>query len=109
MTETHAEHPHPNYWAVFMALVVLTTVSFITVTETWQQYLGANSGPIVVMVVAVCKATLVAMYFMHLKFDWFKVYVMIVPVLLLGTILVCALLPDMTFAQDIKWAGLAMD
>jgi len=55
------------------------------------------------MLVAVCKAVLVALFFMHLKFDWFKVYVMIVPAVILGTVLICTLLPDVTFQHSIKW------
>jgi cytochrome c oxidase subunit 4 len=109
MTETHhgEAHHHPNYWAVFGALVLLTAVSFITITDMWVGALGAQSGRTVVMLVAICKALLVALYFMHLKYDWFKVYVMIVPALILGTVLVCALLPDITFSHSIKylWLG----
>jgi cytochrome c oxidase subunit IV len=105
MTDAHAEeHPHPNYWAVFGVLSVLTLVSFMTVQDFWlnnveSDPLHPRSGPILVMLVAVAKATLVAMYFMHLKYDWFKLYFMIVPTLIMGTILMCALLPDMTFSQ----------
>ena len=100
MSDNHAEeHPHPNYWAVFGILTVMTAVSFMTVTDFWTSNMGEKSGPIIVMIVAVAKATLVAMYFMHLKYDWFKLYFMIVPTLIMGTILMCALLPDMTFSQ----------
>lgn len=106
MTEAHAHeehHPRPNYLAVFAVLVVLTAVSFWTVSRFWP--LSAGAGHTLVMVVAVCKAVLVAMFFMHLKFDWFKVYVMIVPALILGTILVCALMPDITFSQTRELPG----
>jgi cytochrome c oxidase subunit 4 len=96
-TAHDAAHPHPNYVAVFLALVVLTAVSFWTVSEYWT--LGPVAGHTLVMVVAVCKAILVAMFFMHLKYDWFKVYFMVVPAILLGTFLVCLLLPDMVFAE----------
>jgi cytochrome c oxidase subunit 4 len=96
MTAAHpGEHHHPNYLAVFGALVVMTAVSFWTVSRYWP--LSAGAGHTLVMVVAVCKAVLVAMFFMHLKYDWFKVYFMVVPALILGTILICALLPDITF------------
>jgi caa(3)-type oxidase subunit IV len=96
----HGGHHHPNYLAVFGVLVVLTAVSFWTVSSLWP--LDKGTGHTLVMLVAVLKATLVAMYFMHLKFDWFKLYVMIVPALLLGTVAICALLPDITFSQEIK-------
>jgi caa(3)-type oxidase subunit IV len=100
MTDTHNEdHPHPPYFVIFGVLSVLTVVSFMTVTDFWRGTMGEGSGPILVMIVGVIKATLVAMYFMHLKYDWFKLYFMIVPTLIMGTILMCALLPDMTFSQ----------
>jgi cytochrome c oxidase subunit 4 len=103
---THEEHAHPNYLAVFGILCVLTLISFMTVTDFWIKNMGTNSGPILVMIVGVAKATLVAMYFMHLKYDWFKLYFMIVPTLIMGTILVCALLPDMTFSQTrVVWGA----
>jgi len=102
MTEAHeAQHEHPNYLAVFAVLVVLTAISFLTVSTFWHNTMGERSGPMVVMVVGVIKATLVAMYFMHLKYDWFKLYYMIVPALLLGTLLVCALMPDMVFSATL--------
>jgi caa(3)-type oxidase subunit IV len=101
MTEAHEHHEHPNYLAVFGVLIVLTAVSFFTVSPFWLNTMGHRSGPMVVMIVGVIKATLVAMYFMHLKYDWFKLYYMIVPALILGTFLVCALLPDMVFSPTL--------
>jgi caa(3)-type oxidase subunit IV len=88
---------------VFGALIVLTTVSFITVWEGYWPF-GQQAGHTVVMIVAVCKAVLVAMFFMHLKWDWFKLYFMIVPPLIMGALMICALMPDLTFQHDIKWA-----
>jgi caa(3)-type oxidase subunit IV len=48
--------------------------------------------------VAICKAVLVAMFFMHLKFDWARLYFMIIPVMILGTMMVVVLLPDIVLA-----------
>jgi cytochrome c oxidase subunit 4 len=64
-------HKSPNYWAVFIALAILTAV--ITVTELYIDYIPVPKeiirGSFVVM--SLIKATLVAMYYMHLKFDSF--------------------------------------
>ncbi|MER3416210.1 MAG: oxidase [Gemmataceae bacterium] len=90
------EHRHPNYLAVFGFLVIFTAVSFWTVSRFWP--LSHDAGHTLVMLVAVVKAVLVAMFFMHLVFDWFKVYYMIVPALVFGIVVMCALLPDMTFS-----------
>jgi caa(3)-type oxidase subunit IV len=107
MTETHDTHAgHPTdrtYLVVFGALVVFTGVSFWTVSEGFWP-LSKQAGYMVVMLVAVCKAVLVAMFFMHLKWDWFKLYFMIVPPLIMGALMICALMPDQTFRHDIKWS-----
>lgn len=111
MTEAHSEQAHEGhgteriYLTVFAALVVFTGVSFMTVNESLWPF-GAQAGHTLVMIVAVCKAVLVAMFFMHLKWDWFKLYFMIVPPLIMGAVLICALMPDLTFAHSIKWAWL---
>jgi caa(3)-type oxidase subunit IV len=93
----HDAHPEPNYMKVFYWLCGLTTVSFITVSPLW--FLGPQTGHTLVMMVAVVKAALVAMFFMHLYYDWNKLYVMIVPSMIMGLFLICALMPDMTFSQ----------
>ncbi|MCS7014818.1 MAG: cytochrome C oxidase subunit IV family protein [Gemmatales bacterium] len=94
MTTTHETHAHPNYLAVFGALVVLTAISV-----TSEYLIGQAAGHVVNVLVAVCKAVLVAMFFMHLKYDWFKVYFMVVPTLIVGIVLVLTLMPDATFSQ----------
>ncbi|GBD35488.1 hypothetical protein HRbin36_00600 [bacterium HR36] len=94
MSATHESHPHPNYLAVFAALVVLTAISVSS-----EYLVGAAAGHVVNVLVAVCKAVLVAMFFMHLKYDWFKVYFMVVPTLIVGVVLVLTLMPDATFSQ----------
>lgn len=100
----HDDHAHhgdmePTYYKVFGALVVCTAVSFITVTDAWIHSIGAGAGHTVVMIVAVIKALLVALFFMHLKYDWGKLYFMFVPTLTIATLLPCVLLPDITFSQ----------
>jgi len=118
MTDTHttaADHEQAGdhhgsdvtYLKVFGILVVCTAVSFFTVMSIWRDNLGETSGHTVVMLVAVFKATLVAMFFMHLRQDWFRpvirpfIYLgmMVVGALMMGTILICALLPDQTFSR----------
>jgi cytochrome c oxidase subunit 4 len=96
MTEAqHTHHQHPNYMAVFFALLVLTVIS------VGVDMVGGKSqgGMTIIMLVAVCKSVLVAMYFMHLKYDWFQVYIMVVGPLIMGTIMICILLPDLTFSH----------
>ena len=62
-------HDRPNYLAVFIALAVITAI--ITAVELSSDYLGIPR-PILnafYVAMAVAKATLVAMYYMHLKQD----------------------------------------
>ena len=64
-------HKHPNYWAVFIALAVLTAT--ITITELFIDSIPIPKEIIrtAFVVMSFIKATLVAMYYMHLKFDSF--------------------------------------
>jgi cytochrome c oxidase subunit 4 len=72
---THDEeakpHKHPNYLAVFIALAAITAV--ITVTELYIDSIPIPKEIIRTgfVVMSLIKATLVAMYYMHLKFDSF--------------------------------------
>jgi caa(3)-type oxidase subunit IV len=98
MTDSH-EHGHhgPNvraYLMVFAALAFCTFLSFVV-----NAILGQNLGSAgIIMVVAVIKATLVAMIFMHLKWDWSRLYFLIIPAFILGTMMMFVLMPDVVFA-----------
>lgn len=82
---------HVNYFAVFGILVVLT---IITVTATFMPTENELVKVLIALLIASIKATAVAMYFMHLKFEGKLIYcIMIVP-LSLCVILICALIPD---------------
>lgn len=64
-------HKHPNYLAVFIALALITAV--ITITELYIDYIPIPKEIIRAgfVVMSLAKATLVAMYYMHLKSDSF--------------------------------------
>lgn len=102
----HAEH-HPTnvkaYFVVFVALCVVTTISFFANFLVRQHVISPFTSFIIILSVAVFKATLVAMYFMHLMIDWKKVYILIIPTLVLGPLLVIVLLPDIVLA----WKNIA--
>jgi caa(3)-type oxidase subunit IV len=91
--EAHGDHAGPNfqaYMGVFSALCVLTLVSFIA---NWT--LGHNlTSAGIIMAVAVVKAALVASIFMHLKYDWPKLYGIIIPVVILTVMMMIILMPD---------------
>lgn len=94
MDNQHPEHHGPNlsaYLLVFVALCVFTGASFL-VNRAFHESLQA--AMFIILGVAVCKATLVVMYFMHLKWDWSKLYFVIVPVAIMAVMLIVVLLPD---------------
>jgi cytochrome c oxidase subunit 4 len=87
--DTHAE---PNYYAVFLWLGVLT------VAEVGATFLALPKVLIGVLLVsmALTKAAIVGLYFMHLKFERTTLGVIAVTPLVLGVLLVFALMPDLT-------------
>ena len=52
------------------------------------------------LAMAVIKATLVGMYFMHLKFEGLWIYMMLIPVFILATVVVTGLMPDMVLNEN---------
>ena len=87
-------HKHPNYMAIFYALIALTVLE-LGVAQLPQYVEGSTRIMIVALVaLALVKAMLVALYFMHLRFER-KTFVILVSFpLVLAVILIIALLPD---------------
>jgi cytochrome c oxidase subunit 4 len=88
------EHHGPNlsaYFVVFAALCVFTAASF-AVNQMFHD--AATTAMFIILAVAVCKAALVGIYFMHLKWDWGRLYFIIVPVAIMAAMLLVVLLPD---------------
>jgi caa(3)-type oxidase subunit IV len=78
--------------------VIFTWSSFHVNGMVHENKLTAFNGFLIILGVAVCKAALVGAYFMHLKYEWFKLYFMIVPAFILGTMMMFVLLPDIVLA-----------
>jgi cytochrome c oxidase subunit 4 len=89
--EVHAGPTFNTYIGVFIALAIFTLMSFLVNLIFGQ---GNHSGMAIIMLVAVCKAVLVGMFFMHLKFDWSRLYFLVFPLLILATMMIIVLLPD---------------
>jgi cytochrome c oxidase subunit IV len=83
------------YITVFGLLAFCTLLSFVVLKIFGH---GSVTGASIIMMVAVIKATAVALIFMHLKWDWGKLYFLIVPVFVLGVTMMMVLLPDLVFA-----------
>ena len=93
----HDEHAGPSfqtYLYVFYALTICTALSFVANWTLGQNHTSAG----IILAVAVVKATLVAAIFMHLKFDWGKLYCIILPVCVVTVMMVIILSIDQTLA-----------
>ena len=93
-------HPGPTfmmYFVIFGVLCVCTLISFLVNWAEGPLDLSPHTGMAIIMAVAVCKAVLVCMFFMHLKYEWMKLYFLIVPVGILGVMMMIVLLPDIVY------------
>ncbi|MFI5342099.1 MAG: cytochrome C oxidase subunit IV family protein [Candidatus Methylomirabilales bacterium] len=85
-------HKQPNYIAIFWWLLALTILEIGVIFTPLARVLIA----ILLVGLALSKASLVAMYFMHLKFEIRTLGLIAVTPLLLCLLLVFALLPDLS-------------
>lgn len=90
MSESAVSHPQPNYAAVFWSLFVLT------ILEIGAANLPIPKWGIVVALVslALVKAGLVALFYMHLKFEKFVIYLIVIIPIILAVILTVLVLLD---------------
>lgn len=101
MADTHhaGEHHGPTfqqYMLIAAVLAVCTASSF-----AFNQFVSAKVAAfLLILSVAIIKAVLVGMYFMHLKWDWKLLYFLIVPSFVLGTMMMIVLLPDIYYGPS---------
>jgi cytochrome c oxidase subunit 4 len=95
MANAHAQHEEPNYMNIFWALAVLTVVEIAVVyLPTTKLVIG-----VLLVLLASSKAALVAMYFMHLKFERPTLGIIALTPMILCVFLIFMLLPDLTAAD----------
>ena len=83
-------HKHPNYMAIFWYLAILTVIELAVIFMP----LGKFTIGVLLCALALGKAALVAMYFMHLRFEARTLGLVAVTPLAIATLLVFILLPD---------------
>jgi cytochrome c oxidase subunit IV len=91
MSETEAVHKPVNYGAIFWALLILTILEIIVAN------IHALGKPVIVVsliVLAIIKASLVALFYMHLKFEKLIIYFICLFPLFLAAILTLMVLAD---------------
>jgi cytochrome c oxidase subunit IV len=91
-----APHHEIPYGKVFVALVVLTIV---TVAVALHRFEIEIVNVLLALAVASVKGSLVALYFMHLKYEGKLIYLIFIVPLSLSVLLVCALLPDIVMTN----------
>jgi cytochrome c oxidase subunit IV len=95
MADTHhgGEHHGPSfqqYMIIAGILAVCTGASFLVNQVVSAKFLAF----VLILSVAILKASLVGAYFMHLKWDWKLLYFLIIPAFILGTMMMIVLMPD---------------
>jgi len=83
------------YWAVFFALIVLT---ILTVAQS-RLDIGHAMNRIIGITVAVTKGTLVALFFMHLKYEKKYFYPVVIFPLILVLVIIFSNFPDVAFGE----------
>ncbi len=103
-TEAHDDDDHGRmvrlYLTVFIALAFFTLMSFVAnfAAAADRQWISKGVSFLIILGVAIVKAGLVGLIFMHLKFDWRKLYFMIFPAFILGAMMMFVLMPDIVLA-----------
>ena len=111
-TESHthtddAPHDHGMGHALPLSILigVWAALTFLTVVTVWASYVewGGALDIVIAMGIATVKAALVALFFMHLKYDR-KLYsvVFITPLLFLALFLSLAVLDSQQYRPDIE-------
>ncbi|MDZ4780722.1 MAG: cytochrome C oxidase subunit IV family protein [Planctomycetia bacterium] len=91
----HAHSSHTGqYFAVFVALCVLSAMSFLTYTDFWRERFPVEAGRTFMMAVSCTKAMLVILFFMHVKHEANWKYVLTIPPAIMAVFLMLALVPD---------------
>lgn len=97
----HQDHPEPNYFGVIIVLSVLTVIEIaVTYAPIPKLFIG-----ILLVGLALTKAIMVAMFFMHLKFEKTTLALIAATPLVLCTLLIFALLPDHNPKHHVSTTG----
>lgn len=85
-----SETAHPNYVAIWVWLVVLMVGGVLASTLP----LGKSTVVLLIFAIAAAKASLVALYYMHLKFERGLIRAMAIVPVVLVVVLTFLLFPD---------------
>ena len=91
---------HPKYFKIFWWLLALTIIEVAVAIPEYSIVLKA----ILLIGLACSKAALVAIYFMHLKFEKRTLTIIVLTPFIICVLLVFALMPD--FTSDTRHEGI---
>jgi cytochrome c oxidase subunit 4 len=87
-------HVRPNYIRIWLYLFVMTVVEVLL---AFKLPVGPNTKLILLLILAIWKALLVALFFMHLKFERWRLRLIFMVPLPLAAILVTAVIMEKVF------------
>lgn len=93
-------HKHPNYIRIWVVLIILTVVELVIAQlPHWMEGTKNILRTTIILLVglALTKAALVGLYFMHLRFERRTFVLIVTAPLILALVLVFGLLPDVGF------------
>jgi cytochrome c oxidase subunit IV len=90
MEQVERSHPHPNYIGVWIGLAILTGVELGVAFLPWHK----KTIILLLVFLAGWKALMVALYFMHLRFETNRLRIMAIAPLPLAVILVVAVIQE---------------
>ena len=92
MADATTKHKHPPYIAIWLALAALTGLELgvAFVFASW----GKLAIILILTVMAIWKAVLVALYFMHLRFETNKLRILAIAPLPLAVIMILAVITE---------------
>jgi cytochrome c oxidase subunit 4 len=88
--EQVAHRRHPNYIGVFIGLAVLTAVELTVAFLPWTK----RTIILLLVFLAMWKALMVALYFMHLRFESNRLRILAIAPLPLAVIMVMAVITE---------------
>jgi caa(3)-type oxidase subunit IV len=86
-------HPRPNYVAIWAWLMGLLFVSLLAVYLPFSQPVTVT----LIFLIALAKAILVAVHFMHMRFERWLIHAIVITPLLLFIIMTLSLIPDIVY------------
>ena len=95
----HAEGENRLYLGVWGILLGLTLVEVFLAYE----HLPVNTMLVLLMGLSVIKAALIIAYFMHLRFERFNLFLVLVPMWILVTCLLFVFFPDSFRLQEFRF------